>query len=140
MKSNFNKLVTMILIMVALLISNPVEKVNAGDANQDWQTAQELVYGNWGPYATDWVKYHFNESSVRIIDVEYVDPYGDSRIQVRLIKNGVEEVYAKCFFNIHYNPNSDKYELNIEKVRHNSKVFESGVTDKKFVKVYWDNK
>ena len=138
MNKNFRKIIGVLIIMVALLISIPVEKVSAGDQSEERSIAQELAYGSWSPYATDWIKYQFNDSNLKIVNVEYADSYGDTRMQVQFIKNGVTEVYATSYLNIQYNPKSDKYEMRIEKVRHGSKIVENGVTNRKFIKVYWD--
>lgn len=139
MKSNFKKLVTMVLVIVALFISTPMEKANAGQV-ADWNVARELVDGNWSPYATDFVKFHLNDNNTEIVSVEYTDPLGESKIWVNFIDEN-DGSRNQAAFTITYNPKTDKYEMRIKiQIIRYGFVEKKYVTDRKFVKVYWDNK
>lgn len=140
MKSNVKRFLSVVLIMVALFVCNPVEKASAGEPVADWNVARELVDGNWGPYATDWVKYHLDSDNASITRVDYTDPLGESKIWVNLTDEN-DGTTNPATLVIKYNPNTDKYEMNIKiyKVRVGY-IDKPQVTNVRFIKVYWDNK
>ena len=112
---------------------------NQGNSATDQQAAQTLLYGNWGIYATDWVKYKFNASNLRIVSVEAVDPNGESKIWVDTLdsKSGKwSGDYWRTFLEIKYNNKIKKHEMTITRRGNaNGNILNDADAKKKFVKV-----
>lgn len=109
---------------------------NSSNSTTNMQAAQTLLYGNWGVYATDWVKYKFNGQNLRIVNVETVEPNGESKIWVDTFdstSNKWSNSYCKTLLTVSYNEKSKKHEMNIvRKANDNSSVISDADTKKRF--------
>ena len=112
---------------------------NKPNSTTDRQAAQTLLYGNWGIYATDWVKYKFKDSNLRIVTVEAIEPNGESKIWVDTMdgKTGKwSSEYCRTLLEVKYNDKIKKHEMTItRKANANGTVLTDADSKKKFVKV-----
>ena len=115
---------------------------NKPSSTTDQQAALTLLYGNWGIYATDWVKYKFNASNLRIVSVEAIDPGGESKIWVDTLdsKSGKwSGDYWKTLLEIKYNDKIKKHEMTITRRGNaNGNILNDADAKKKFVKVHFE--
>lgn len=133
----------LIVLIFAVIVS--AISINIALAN-DMDTAKELLYGNWGPYATDWVKYKLNCDNVKIKEIRQLNPMGTSFIDGDMLdrdgQTWLSEKNILVTWTIKYDPKMDKYILRIDKhdlASNHRMITEDEDFAKKFVKVYWDN-
>ena len=116
------------LIIFALLLMTV--SIVAAEGKTERQMAEELIYGKWAVANTGAVKYQFDENNVQIVHIGHVDPYGSSRIRVKLRDaQGGWNIWRSVFvIQLEHN----HYTLHIRQAGPNNSVTVTGP----FVKVY----